>query len=81
MAGLGLRSPCCAVLVTGGHLSKEHRVPFQDPRGGDTGKILILITLLLLFVGGTLLLVLSVVDFMHSPSKQEKETGNRRKAA
>ena len=50
---------------------------------GDPGKILILIVLLLLFVGGTLLLVRSVIDFMYSrkASKQEKETNNRLKAA
>jgi hypothetical protein len=50
---------------------------------GDTGKILVLATLVLLFVGGTLLLVRSVIDFMRSrkASKQEKGTNNRRKAA
>ena len=50
---------------------------------GDTGKTLVLVILLLLFVGGALLLVRSVVDFMQSrkASKREKETGNRRKAA
>lgn len=50
---------------------------------GDSGKILVLVILLLLFVGGTLLLVQSVIEFMHSrkASKQEKDANNRRKAA
>ena len=49
---------------------------------GDAGKILVLVILLLFFVGGTLLLVRSVIDFMHSrtASKEEKDT-NKRKAA
>jgi hypothetical protein len=50
--------------------------------GGDAGKILVLVILLLFFVGGTLLLVRCVIDFMHSrrASKEEKDT-NKRKAA
>jgi hypothetical protein len=50
--------------------------------GSDMGKALVLVILLLLFVGGILLLVRSVIDFMHSrtASKEEKDT-NRRKAA
>jgi hypothetical protein len=50
--------------------------------GSDMGKIVVLVILLLLFVGGTLLLVRSVLDFMHSRTESKEEKGpNKRKAA
>jgi hypothetical protein len=48
----------------------------------DTGKFLVQVILLSLFIGGTLLLVRSFIDFMHSrKARSKRDTNNRRKAA